>query len=197
MSAVLAEVGGIRLFRNGFRVLPYGNPEDDWLGLDARSHQRSMLPPLGDKNWFGFATVHDPEGVWFNETSSRERLLEDERFKEVRGLFAKCLEVAAIRIAEARGKKTRAGTPRKKTSESLRELAEELREVEPEVRTFETTNPGLEDGERGASDQAAESANALPEREAIARELEKLAVALGTNKTALVRETERREASSK
>jgi len=26
--------GGVMVFRDGFRVLPYGGPEDDWLGLD-------------------------------------------------------------------------------------------------------------------------------------------------------------------
>ena len=28
------EKGGVRLYRNGFRVLPYGEQKDDWLGLD-------------------------------------------------------------------------------------------------------------------------------------------------------------------
>jgi hypothetical protein len=27
------EKGGIRLYRNGFRVLPYGEQGDDWLGI--------------------------------------------------------------------------------------------------------------------------------------------------------------------
>lgn len=29
--------GGVMVFRDGFRVLPYGNAEDDWLNLDRRA----------------------------------------------------------------------------------------------------------------------------------------------------------------
>ena len=29
--------GGLMLYRDGFRVNPYGNPEDDWLGLDKKA----------------------------------------------------------------------------------------------------------------------------------------------------------------
>ncbi len=32
---------GIMLFRNRFRVFPYGEDEDDWLGLDRRALRRS------------------------------------------------------------------------------------------------------------------------------------------------------------
>lgn len=32
---------GVLLFRDGFRVFPYGNDEDDWLGLDRRAMGRS------------------------------------------------------------------------------------------------------------------------------------------------------------
>lgn len=29
--------GGLKVYRDGFRVNPYGNPDDDWLGLDKRA----------------------------------------------------------------------------------------------------------------------------------------------------------------
>ncbi|MCI0575500.1 MAG: ATP-binding protein [Chloroflexi bacterium] len=29
--------GGVMVFRDGFRVLPYGGPDDDWLGLDRKA----------------------------------------------------------------------------------------------------------------------------------------------------------------
>jgi signal transduction histidine kinase len=40
---------GIRVFLEGFRVLPYGEPRNDWLGLDADySRRRRTLPSLQD-----------------------------------------------------------------------------------------------------------------------------------------------------
>ena len=36
--------GGIRLYRNGFRVLPYGEPGDDWLSLDLSTRGNNKRP---------------------------------------------------------------------------------------------------------------------------------------------------------
>jgi signal transduction histidine kinase len=35
--------GGLLLYRDGFRVLPYAGPDDDWLGLDRRALSRSSF----------------------------------------------------------------------------------------------------------------------------------------------------------
>src|SRR5690606_26111281 len=51
--------GGIRLYRNGFRVLPYGEADNDWLGLDASTAKRSILPVHANINFFGFAELID------------------------------------------------------------------------------------------------------------------------------------------
>lgn len=51
--------GGIRLYRNGFRVLPYGEPSNDWLGLDASTVKRSILPVHANINFFGFVELLD------------------------------------------------------------------------------------------------------------------------------------------
>jgi len=40
---VLGDEGGVRLYRNGFRVIPYGDPGDDWLRLDE---QKAFCPIL-------------------------------------------------------------------------------------------------------------------------------------------------------
>src|SRR5690606_21349442 len=69
--------GGIRLYRNGFRVLPYGERDNDWLSLDASTVKRSILPVHANINFFGFVELLDHNNL-FNETSSREGLLENE-----------------------------------------------------------------------------------------------------------------------
>jgi len=75
--------GGIRLYRNGFRVLPYGEPFDDWLKLDESIRKRSFLPVHGNINFFGFVEIWDTEGVQFEETSSREGLLLNDSINEL------------------------------------------------------------------------------------------------------------------
>lgn len=109
---VLADEGGIRLYRNGFRVVPYGDPEDDWLRLDEIYAKRSFLAPLANRNFFGVIEVHDRSGGMFEEHTSREGLIETPAFLELRDLASAVLVSAATRISEDRGRKTRAGTIR-------------------------------------------------------------------------------------
>jgi signal transduction histidine kinase len=103
------EKGGIRVYRNGFRVLPYGEPADDWLRLDELYRKRSILPPIGNKHFFGFVAIDDPYGDRFEETSSREGLIENEAFVELQSFLHRVLAAAVQKIAQIRGKKQKAG----------------------------------------------------------------------------------------
>jgi signal transduction histidine kinase len=96
------ESGGIRLYRNGFRVLPYGEPKDDWLGLDIRysgvSGQTNI--PFSNNNLFGFVEILDQDGIRFQETASREGLVENSAFEELVSFLSRSFEAARNRIAE-------------------------------------------------------------------------------------------------
>lgn len=109
---VLSDEGGIRLYRNGFRVVPYGDPSDDWLRLDEIYTKRSLLAPLANRNFFGVIEVHDRSGTMFEEHTSREGLIETPAFLELRDLASAVLVSAATRISEDRGRRVRAGTIR-------------------------------------------------------------------------------------
>lgn len=99
------EKGGIRLYRNGFRVLPYGQKDDDWLELDESYSRRKFLPPHGNNTLFGFVEILDDDGEMFEETSSREGLLENKAFKELQNFCYRTIVSCILPIAEARGRK--------------------------------------------------------------------------------------------
>ncbi len=101
--------GGIRVFRNGFRVPPYGNSDDDWLSLDYSQGARIFLPPHGNQNFLGFIQLDDPNGELFEEKTSREGLLENDAFDELQKFGYKALTASIIRIAEARERKQSKG----------------------------------------------------------------------------------------
>jgi hypothetical protein len=100
--------GGIRLYRNGFRVLPYGESKDDWLKLDASANQRSFLPVHSNANFFGFVELTDTDKV-FNETSSREGLMENEALIQLQNFVYRTLMTAVLKIAEVRNIKIVSG----------------------------------------------------------------------------------------
>lgn len=127
------ERGGIRVYRNGFRVLPYGESNDDWLHFDERNARRVILPPFRNQNFFGFVELIDPEGSVFEETASREGLLETEGFNELVPFLGDVLESAVIRVAEARGKKTKPVTREIATGERLKKVVSDLNKVVKEI----------------------------------------------------------------
>jgi signal transduction histidine kinase/anti-sigma regulatory factor (Ser/Thr protein kinase) len=94
---------GVRLYRNGFRVLPYGESTDDWLKIDRRHGQVSGSKniPLANQNLFGFVEITDPEGKIFEETASREGLIENEAFMQLEDFLQKSFIAARQRIAES------------------------------------------------------------------------------------------------
>ncbi|NRF37600.1 ATP-binding protein [Pedobacter foliorum] len=108
IKSLSRKMGGIRLYRNGFRVLPYGETGNDWLKLDASIVKRSILPVHGNNNFFGFVELTDTEKV-FNETSSREGLMENEAFIQLQNFIYRTLLTGVIRTAEERNVKIASG----------------------------------------------------------------------------------------
>jgi len=134
--------GAIRLYRNGFRVLPYGEPEDDWLGLDASVRRRTILPVHGNHNFFGFIEVNSEYGELFEETSSREGLLSNEAFKELTEFGYKVITDAVLKIAEVRGvkQKTNQEVWKKEPEAVITEAVDELKEILEEVTSGDQKN---------------------------------------------------------
>jgi len=128
------EQGGIRLYRNGFRVLPYGETHqevpNDWLGLDASVRRRTVLPVHANINFFGFIEI-DGQDDKFEELSSREGLLENDAFKELTDFGYKVLTDAVTKVGSERGVKTRTNEKnwKKEPEEEIEEIIEELENI--------------------------------------------------------------------
>lgn len=81
--------GSIFLFKNGFRVQPYGNMGDDSWGLDFRA-QQGYNRFLGTRNLFGQVSIFTDNTEEFKEVSNREGgLVETIGFKLLKDIFKK------------------------------------------------------------------------------------------------------------
>ena len=127
--------GGMRIYRDGFRVMPYGENHDDWLHLSRDSARRGVLVPINNPNVFGHVEIISSENVLFEETASREGFIENEAFEELRSFVRQGIEWGVTRIASARGRKRSASekdfvSSVRKPSEVIDDLAdgEELNE---------------------------------------------------------------------
>ena len=72
MGLPSVQFGSIFLFRNGFRVFPIGDQEDDFFGL-ARRHQQGVRRFLGTRDLIGRVQIDGGQG--FDETTSRDGLI--------------------------------------------------------------------------------------------------------------------------
>ncbi|CEN41349.1 ATP-binding protein [Capnocytophaga cynodegmi] len=114
---LLFEKGGIRLYRNGFRVLPYGEPFDDWLGLDKSNNRNIILAQHTNRNFFGFVELVDQSNN-FEETSSREGIIENEYLNELVNFVYRSLISAVMKVQSLRGRKVKASQKGYKNSPS-------------------------------------------------------------------------------
>ncbi len=94
------KLGGIRVYRDGFRVLPYGESNDDWLQL--ATIQGNKLVPINHYNFFGHVALTSAENPFMEETASREGLIENDAYKKLRDFIHECLEWAVLRVASSR-----------------------------------------------------------------------------------------------
>jgi signal transduction histidine kinase len=164
--------GGIRVYRNGFRVLPYGESGDDWVGLDESTRARRILPPHANNNFFGFVELVDPDGDTFQEKSSREGLIKNKAFEELQDFVYRTIRGAVLRVAEARGKKktsAESGREKKPASEEFRDTAGRLSDAVDEAEREpdpEKAEEKLKDAVRQESERAEARAEIEEEREA-------------------------------
>lgn len=125
--------GGIRVYLDGFRVMPYGEPRDDWLALAYDTGRRDLLVTANNHNVFGYINLSSSENPLFEVTASREGLIENEAYEQLQLLVRRCLEWGAKRVASVRGRKTHASEkgflPRiRKPSESTQDLLDIVEE---------------------------------------------------------------------
>lgn len=90
--------GGVKLYRNGFRVPKYGDAENDWLSIDKNSRIGKGLP-FNNNRIFGFVQLVDTKGEVFEESAGREGLIEKSAFYELQDFIATAIKEAFVNFA--------------------------------------------------------------------------------------------------
>ena len=152
------EKGGIRVYKNGFRVLPYGEPDDDWLGLDFESERRSILVPIANRNFLGFVEIADKYELDFRETSSREGLVRGTALDQLIRFCSAVLIKTALRIGEERNRKLRPTKVEKSVTERLKSV---LKNAEKLVNSLLSQTENLQSKVESKQSVASDEFNAL------------------------------------
>lgn len=79
-------IGGVNIYRDGFRILPYGEYGNDWIGLDSRRVQNPTLR-LSNNQVSGYVFISAEHNPLLVDQSNREGLFEHQATRDLRELL--------------------------------------------------------------------------------------------------------------
>ena len=86
----LDALGGISIYRDNFRVLPYGEQKNDWLRLDLRRVNNPTLR-LSNNQIVGYISISLDKNPELKDQSNREGLVESQAFSDLKELLLNIL----------------------------------------------------------------------------------------------------------
>jgi len=116
-SKISEDHSGIRIFYDGFRIPPYGDTEDDWLGLDAfkvgsrtavdselkqfliEGQKRPMLSRARNRQVFGYielSRINNPDVI---VSMSRDHIEENQTFEKLKKFIQRGIDFLALQYA--------------------------------------------------------------------------------------------------
>lgn len=143
---------GIRLYRDGFHIKPYGSKGDDWLGLDGRK-QRSpegVGQDIGryhvsNNQLIGTVEVSRTENPQLQDKTSREGLIENEAFKDLKIFLMSGLRFLEVeRQLRVQGIETKQEEPLQLTVQSIVSTIEKLEIIRNEGRDNSDLSFGID-----------------------------------------------------
>lgn len=82
----LDAIAGINIYRDGFRVLPYGEPDNDWLRLDIRRVQ-APTKRLSNNQITGYITIAADKNPQLHDRSNREGLDNNAAYSDLQNIM--------------------------------------------------------------------------------------------------------------
>lgn len=125
------ELSGVSVFRDGIRILPYGEKGNDWLGLDNRRIQNPGKR-LGNDQVIGMVEINQNENAVLKDKTNREGLIEDKYYEKFTKLILGVITRFEAQLYEDRQLFQK---KQKKVDENL--LKEKLKSVEKGLNDLE------------------------------------------------------------
>ncbi|MCT3639106.1 hypothetical protein CMU11_06495 [Elizabethkingia anophelis] len=171
--------GGIKVFRDGLRVYDYGEPENDWLGLDYRRFQ-NPTKAISNNLIIGSISLNRAESTDLVEKTNREGFVENEAYSDFKNAILHCLDVVeSIRQIDKKKLKDIYG-PTPKSAPLSSTIAEAKIFIEEKIRDTEVKNKILhyftkiETDYKRVSDNLIKAAGAGLSMSVVVHEVEKI-----------------------
>jgi hypothetical protein len=113
---------GISFFRDGLRVLPYGEDGDDWLNLN-RERINDPSRRIGNNQVVGYVEVNQEDSPDLRDKTNREGLIDNEAFRDLRALVRAGVDAFTREWLQDRPKPEPVGTREGRTKGAARPAA--------------------------------------------------------------------------
>lgn len=92
----LNDLGGLYIYRDGIRVLPYGNYENDFLELEQRRSRNAKWYYFSYRRMFGYVDLRSDLNDELTEKAGREGFIENKAYRQFRAILKNFfLQIAA------------------------------------------------------------------------------------------------------
>ncbi len=141
INAKLEQIGGIYVYRDGIRILPYGNTDFDWLSIETRRNRGMTHYFFSYRRIYGAVSLTREDNGRLKEKAGREGFQKDKVYRQLKdivehifiqlaadffrkdadfGDYFRERKIELSRLEKARNKREKqVGTKRKKLSEAL------------------------------------------------------------------------------
>jgi signal transduction histidine kinase len=136
----IVDWAGVNVYRDGIRVLPYGEKGNDWLHLDNRKIQKS--DSLGNDVVIGFVEINQTENQELKDKTNREGLIENEYYEKFRSLV-----IGAYILAENEVKRYKKIQKSKRTKTPTEKIEKKVASIQADLKSgnFESAERNLSD----------------------------------------------------
>ncbi|MES2462869.1 MAG: ATP-binding protein [Armatimonadota bacterium] len=87
MSAKGNRIGGLYIYRDGIRILPYGNNDYDWLNIERNRSKKANYYFFSYRRMFGVVEISNKENFNLNEKAGREGFRENKAYRQFREIL--------------------------------------------------------------------------------------------------------------
>lgn len=105
-QAKLARIGGLYVYRDGIRVLPYGSAEVDYLGIEERRSRNAGRYYFSYRRMFGAIEISTDANPLLRDKASREGLMDNVAFRDFKSILENFLVQTAADFFRSGGRQS-------------------------------------------------------------------------------------------
>ena len=96
MTSKLDRLGGLYVYRNGVRVLPYGHSDYDYLDIEKRRTKSAQDWFFSYRRGFGYISISHEENGALTEKAGREGFRENQAYRDFRSILVNFFQQLAL-----------------------------------------------------------------------------------------------------